>query len=78
MRPRNQPTDSVGAVILPFSLPEPSHAQPVQPGVVARAKEEFERTLNQNLERLDEEIPVASCSRPLGYPSAADFPAAWS
>jgi transketolase len=56
MRPRNQPTDSVGPVILPFSLPEPSHAQPVQPGVVAKAKEEFERTLSQNLERLDEEI----------------------
>jgi chromosome segregation ATPase len=56
MRPRNQPTDSVGAVILPSSLPEPSHAQPVQPGVVVKAKEEFERTLNQNLERLDEEI----------------------
>jgi hypothetical protein len=48
------------------------------PAFVAKAKEEFERTLNQDLERLDEEIPVASCSRPLGYPSAADFPAAWS
>jgi uncharacterized protein HemX len=43
---------------VPAETPEPKAENEAEtaPGVVAKAKEEFERTLNQNLERLDEEI----------------------
>jgi uncharacterized protein HemX len=43
---------------VPVEIPEPKaeNESAKAPGLAAKAKEEFERTLNQNLERLDEEI----------------------
>ena len=43
---------------VPAETPEPKAENEAEtaPGVVVKAKEEFERTLNRNLERLDEEI----------------------